>query len=340
MYRLFKPLLFRLDPEKAHNVTTKLFSGILRLPGARAVFKSAHSFEDEGLSVECLGLKFKNRVGLAAGFDKEARYIDAMDTIGFGFVEIGTVTPISQEGNPKPRLFRLKKDEAIINRMGFNNMGLEKTLENLRNRRSDILVGGNIGKNKITPNQSAKEDYLKCFNALYDYVDYFVVNVSSPNTPGLRDLQDRKPLTDILSVLISARKTKSDSKPILLKIAPDLTDGQRKDIAEMIEELDLDGLVSCNTTISRDDLNTGAQTLQNIGNGGLSGAPLFKQSLSQIIWFRKRLSDKRVIIGVGGINSPERAALMLESGADLIQIYSGMIYEGPSLIKKILKHIA
>lgn len=282
-----------------------------------------------------MGLKFKNKVGLAAGFDKEGQYMSLMENLGFGFLEIGTVTPKGQEGNPKPRLFRLKKDRALINRMGFNNMGLDAFEQNLKAYKNDeIIIGANIGKNKLTPNENALDDYIECFHRLQDLADYFVVNVSSPNTPGLRALQSRGPLLEILNALQKINHQREQPKPILLKIAPDLNDFEIQDIAEIVKEAEIEGVVATNTTISREGIQTAREELEAIGNGGLSGAPLRARSTEVIQLLRTHL-PKKVIIGVGGIDSPQAAQEKIDAGADLVQVYSGLVYEGPWLVKNI-----
>ena len=336
MYKLFKPFIFLFSPEKAHHLTVSLFKFLLSVPLLNGIFKSLWRVEDPRLERELIGLKFPNPVGLAAGFDKDGKYYETMSHLGFGFIEIGTVTPLAQIGNPKPRLFRLKEDEAIINRMGFNNEGVQAMVERLKKRKkSKLIVGGNIGKNKVTPNEKASQDYLKCFNELYDFVDYFVVNVSSPNTPNLRDLQEKEPLTKLLNLLKSEANKKTDPKPILLKIAPDLTDSQLDDIVEIVGQTNIEGLIATNTTISRDALTISKEEIETIGNGGLSGKPLSRRSTEVIKYLAQRLAKDKIIIGVGGIASAQDAIDKLEAGASLVQVYSGLIYEGPDLIKNI-----
>ncbi len=338
MYSLFKPFIFLFAPEKAHQLTVRIFRILCLIPGLNYVFKNNWKVSHPSLERNLLGLNFPNPVGLAAGFDKDGKYYDVMSNLGFGFIEIGTVTPKPQDGNPKPRLFRLKDDEAIINRMGFNNEGVEALVERLKNRKkTNVIIGGNIGKNKITPNEHASDDYLKCFHALYEHVDYFVVNVSSPNTPNLRDLQDKEPLTKLLNLLKKAAQEKSKYKPILLKIAPDLTDTQLDDIVEIIKESNIEGLIATNTTIARKPLSISDERIQEIGNGGLSGKPLAKRSTEVISYLSKRLEKDKLIIGVGGITTAEDAIEKLEAGASLVQVYSGLIYEGPGLVKSINK---
>ncbi len=340
MYKLLKPLLFLMNAEKAHHFTTRLYSFTNNIPLLRNIINAPFKYEHADLEREVFGLKFPNPVGLAAGFDKDGKYYEQMSQLGFGFIEIGTVTPRAQAGNPQPRLFRLPKDESLINRMGFNNDGVDAMVERLKNRKkTNVIIGGNIGKNKTTPNDKAHEDYLICFDKLYDYVDYFVVNVSSPNTPGLRELQEKEPLTKLLSLLIDQRKTKSISKPILLKIAPDLTEGQLDDIIAIVKETGLDGLIATNTTIDRSGLSTDQSTVENIGNGGLSGKAMTSKATAVIKYLADHSGGSFPIIGVGGIRSGKDAQDKIDAGASLVQVYSGMVYEGPMLIKKIKKAI-
>ena len=333
MYKaLIRPILFCFDPEKVHHFTFSLIRNVSKIPGFKGLFRSLYVIEDKRLERKLFGLKFKNPVGLAAGFDKDAKLYNELSNFGFGFIEIGTITPKPQEGNPKKRLFRLKEDSAIINRMGFNNGGIEEAVERLK-KNSGVLIGGNIGKNKVTPNENAVDDYEICFNALFDYVDYFVVNVSSPNTPNLRALQDKEPLTQLLEALQVLNFKKEQSKPILLKIAPDLSDDQLLDIIDIVKTTKIDGVISTNTTISREGLISDNKTEV----GGLSGKPLTKRS-TEVIRFLSEKSNKAFpIIGVGGIHSAEDALEKLEAGADLVQLYTGFIYEGPRLIKSINK---
>jgi len=299
------------------------------------LFRLLFDYRHPKLETEVFGIKFPNPVGLAAGFDKEAQFIDEFASLGFGFIEIGTITPKGQSGNPKPRLFRLKSDEALINRMGFNNEGVDMAVERLKRRTSDVIVGGNIGKNKITPNKEAVRDYEISFEALFEHVDYFAVNVSSPNTPNLRELQEKEPLKQLLSRLIKRNKSKKNPKPILLKIAPDLTNEQLDDLIEIVEELSLSGVIATNTTISRDALSYDTKLLEQIGNGGLSGKPLRNRSTEVIRYLHENARTKFPIIGVGGINSAEDAKEKLRAGASLVQLYTGFIYQGPMLIRKI-----
>lgn len=339
MYKIVRSILFLFDPEKVHYFTTDLLHFLLKIPGVKSIWKKMYVKEDPKLKREVFGLTFDNPVGLAAGFDKNASMYNDLAYCGFGFIEIGTVTPLAQLGNDKPRLFRLKPDQAIINRMGFNNGGVEEVVKNLKKRQTKLIIGGNIGKNKITPNEEANSDYLKCFEALYPYVDYFVVNVSSPNTPNLRELQEKGPLTELLSALKIANSKKEKEKPILLKIAPDLTDEQLNDIVDIVQEVKIDGLIATNTTISRDKLTTTASDLEKIGAGGVSGKPLTSRSTEVIRYLNKRSGGSFPIIGVGGIHSPEDAIEKLKAGASLVQVYTGFIYEGPGLVKRINQEI-
>lgn len=337
MYKFFiRPILFLLDAETAHHFS---FAGIKILSrlGLNRLIKKLFVLDDPRLEREVFGLKFKNPVGLAAGFDKDAKLYNEFSDFGFGFVEIGTLTPKPQEGNPRKRLFRLVEDEGIINRMGFNNKGVFEAVEALK-KKHRVLIGGNIGKNKVTSNEDAIKDYLICFEALFEHVDYFVVNVSSPNTPGLRELQDKKPLTSLLKKLKRqngklAKKLQQKEKPILLKIAPDLSDDQLMDIVTIMSDTAIDGIIATNTTVSRKDLKS--HLIISEEKGGLSGKPLAKRS-TEVIRFLSEKSNKAFpIIGVGGIHSPADALEKLDAGADLIQLYTGFVYEGPALIKKI-----
>ena len=338
MYKIFKPILFLLSPEKAHHLTVKVFQILCSIPLLNLFFKNNWVVEHPNLERNFMGLNFPNPVGLAAGFDKDGKYFETMSHLGFGFIEIGTVTPVSQDGNPQPRLFRLIEDEGIINRMGFNNEGVEAMCRRLKNKKNTkIIIGGNIGKNKLTANENATDDYLKCFHALHELVDYFVVNVSSPNTPGLRDLQEKEPLTKLLKTLTQANAAKSIQRPILLKIAPDLTNSQLDDIVDIVKDTQIEGVIGTNTTIAREPLSTSKQKIEDIGNGGLSGKPLKNRATEVIKYLSQRLEKGKLIIGVGGISSANDAIEKIEAGASLVQIYSGLIYEGPNLVKKINK---
>jgi dihydroorotate dehydrogenase len=319
----------------AHELTMKMLQIACSVPGLSWCLKRWFLVDSKLLEVEVAGLKFPNPVGLAAGFDKDARWLNEMATLGFGFVEIGTITPVSQSGNPKPRLFRLPPDEGIINRMGFNNGGMDEAVKRLKRRPKGLLVGGNIGKNKVTPNEDATSDYEKCFQALHPHVDYFVVNVSSPNTPGLRDLQEKEPLAKLLSALVRQNTSKTVQRPIFLKIAPDLTNEQLDDIIELVSETRISGVIATNTTIERSGLKTSRLEVEAIGAGGLSGAPLRERSTEVIRYLHTRSDGAFPIIGVGGICSPQDAIEKLDAGAALLQVYSGLVFAGPGLIKKI-----
>ncbi len=304
-----------------------------------ALFRSLYTYEHPKLERDLFGLRFKNPVGLAAGFDKNAELIDELACMGFGFIEIGTLTPNPQLGNPQPRMFRLKQDKALINRMGFNNNGINEALRKLRQRQSDVIVGGNIGKNKYTSNEDAVKDYAHCFDNLFDVVDYFVVNVSSPNTPNLRELQEKEPLTGLLQSLQERNQKKTIPKPILLKIAPDLTNSQLDDIIDIIVTTKIAGVIATNTTISREGLQTKSAAVTAIGAGGLSGQPLRARATEVIRYLSEKSNKAFPIIGVGGIASPEDALEKLNAGASLVQMYTGFIYEGPGLAKKINRAI-
>ena len=329
------PILTKYDAEEVHYKVTDFLKFAHKIPLVPSILRLIYCKNDPRLERKVFGLRFKNPVGLAAGFDKNALWVDELASLGFGFVEIGTVTPKPQPGNDKPRLFRLKRDKALINRMGFNNAGSLAAANNLRYRKSKIIVGGNIGKNKVTENDDAVYDYLKAFNDLYPYVDYFVVNVSSPNTPGLRELQEKEPLMFLLKTLQRENGRKSKPKPILLKIAPDLTNEQLDDIVEIVIESRTAGVIATNTTVSRENLATKNEEVEAIGAGGLSGKPLKDRSTEVIRYLSEKSKKAFPIIGVGGINSAEDALEKLEAGASLIQIYSGFIYEGPALVKDI-----
>lgn len=346
-----------MDPERAHHFTVDALAKALKTPGVGAAFRAQYQLTDPQLVKEIFGLRFPNSVGLAAGFDKDGKYYHDMAALGFGFLELGTVTPKAQAGNPKPRLFRLPKDRALINRMGFNNDGVDALAKRLAEygRPSDAIIGGNIGKNKVTPNEEATKDYLICFERLFTLVDYFVVNVSSPNTPNLRALQDREPLTRLLSELqnLNVRLGRGlrplvdagelplgslkYSKPILLKIAPDLTDGQLDDILEIVKDTQIAGIIATNTTVSRTKLKTSPEQVQGIGDGGLSGAPVRQRATEVIRYLHNNSGGALKIIGVGGIDSPATALEKFDAGAKLVQVYSGMVYAGPGLVRDINK---
>jgi dihydroorotate dehydrogenase len=333
MYKkIILPVLFLIDPEKVHNIIFSSIKILFKFPFVKFLVSKFYIIDDSRLEKSLFGIKFKNPVGLAAGFDKNAQLYEELTSFGFGFIEIGTVTPKPQSGNPKKRLFRLVEDSAIINRMGFNNVGVEEVIENLKKNKS-TLIGGNIGKNKITPNYLAIDDYVTSFNMLFDFVDYFVVNVSSPNTPNLRDLQEKEPLTKLINSLISINRNKTKPKPILLKIAPDLNNNQLLNIISIVKDTGLDGIIATNTTINRDNL----KSVNKNELGGLSGKPLTSRSTEVIKFISKNSNKTLPIIGVGGINTVADALEKFDAGADLIQIYTGFIYEGPNLIRSINK---
>ncbi len=337
MYSLLKIILFRLDPERAHHITMWWFRLILALPGKRAVFRLIYRCRRPKLSRKVAGMNFSHPVGLAAGFDKNGLYLHAMAVLGFSHIEVGTITPRPQGGNPKPRLFRLVRSRALINRMGFNNDGVEVLAKRLaRKRPSGLIVGANIGKNKDTPNERATDDYLACFTRLYDLVDYFTVNVSSPNTTDLRALQEKKPLTHLLTTL-QAHNVKG--KPVFLKIAPDLSFAHLDEIVEIILVTGTAGIIATNTTTTRTALKESAQEVEAIGAGGLSGAPILSLSTEIVRYLRHAGQGRFAIIGAGGIEDAASAQAHLDAGADLVQVYSGLIYTGPGLVKGILRGI-
>ena len=340
MYKLIiRPIFFLFSPETIHHIVFILIKFFCKIPGVSLLLKSIYVVNDKRLERKLFGLTFPNPVGLAAGFDKDATLFDELGYFGFGFIEIGTLTPKAQPGNDKPRMFRLLADEALINRMGFNNHGVEEAVKNLKNRKTNIIVGGNIGKNKITPNEDAVKDYEICFETLFDYVDYFVVNVSSPNTPNLRALQDKEPLTKLLLRMKELNNKKKNPKAVLLKIAPDLTNEQLDDIILIVKETKIDGIIATNTTISREGLTSNNQQLITIGAGGLSGRPLTLRSREVVKYLVNKSNKAFPIIAVGGIYTAEDAMAMLDAGASLVQVYTGFIYEGPGIVKKINKGI-
>ena len=328
-----------MQPERAHYFVTDILTFLCRIPGAKAILKSMYSIEDKRLERILFGLKFKNPVGLAAGFDKDARWIDELSCFGFGFIEIGTLTPKAQPGNAKPRLFRITEDEGLINRMGFNNLGAAAAIDRLRKRKSNIIIGGNIGKNTATPNEEAKQDYIDCFETLHDYVDYFVVNVSCPNVGDMTKLQDTAFLIELLGDLKQRNATKSKPKPILLKIAPDLNNSQLDEVIELVKLTKIEGIIATNTSTNREGLKTDSKKLHEIGNGGLSGKPLAKRSTEVIRYLSEKSGKAFPIIAVGGIHSAEDALEKIAAGADLVQVYTGFVYEGPGLVKRINKEI-
>ena len=342
MYNFIRSLLFLLPAETAHTVTLRLFKLLHLVPGFGVLVRSLYSTKSSE-PIELAGLKFSNHVGLAAGFDKDAKYIRELANLGFGCIEVGTVTPKPQAGNPKPRLFRLKKDDAIINRMGFNNGGLKEMISRLdrldKRVRDRIILGGNIGKNKVTPNEEAVNDYTTCLRALKPHVDYFTVNVSSPNTPGLRELQKKENLSVLLKGIREANEEILPAKPIFLKISPDESLEQIDDILEVIVSEGLSGIITTNTTVSRDGLRTDQTKLDEIGNGGLSGKPVFEKSTEVVRYIHRKTNGQLPIIAVGGIDSPQTAQEKMKAGASLVQVYTGFIYEGPALIRQIARSL-
>jgi dihydroorotate dehydrogenase len=336
MYKaIIRPFFFLIDAEKAHKIVVLAVKFITSVPGLKTVMKSFFSYNKSLLSIDFAGLKFNNRVGLAAGFDKNADYYSYFSVFGFSFIEIGTVTPLPQPGNPKPRLFRLPKDKALINRMGFNNKGVKYAAKQLLKRDNSVLIGGNIGKNTATPNDTAEKDYIACFKELYDQVDYLVINVSCPNIAGLSKLQDQESLEVILKGIMTERANKISIKPVLLKISPDLSADQLNETMVLYKQYKLDGLVVSNTTTARNHLETNELYLNNIGTGGLSGAPLKNRTLKLISYICKQYNNSIPIIGVGGIMNANDALNMIKAGATLVQVYTGFIYDGPFLVKRI-----
>lgn len=337
MYGIIKKILFLFPAEKAHHLAMQWLNFALKLPGGKWLFRSLYGYHDPALEKTLWGIRFPNPVGLAAGFDKDARYVDRLEYLGFGFIEIGTVTPRAQPGNDKPRLFRLPEDKALINRMGFNNDGAAAAARRIKERKGNILLGGNIGKNKETPNEKAVEDYQKAYWALKGVVDYFVVNVSSPNTPGLRSLQEKEPLKELLLLLQKLNHAQSRPKPLLLKIAPDLSPEQLDDIIDILPETKIDGLIATNTTISREGLRASEAAVTACGQGGLSGKPLLKRSTEVIRYLHEKTGGALPIVASGGVFTADDAREKLDAGASLVQVYTGFIYEGPGMVKKICK---
>ena len=340
MYKtLLRPLLFLFYPEKIHKIIIIAIILAHRIPFAPWLFRKMYSMESPGLEKKFLGLKFRNPIGLAAGFDKNAKFFREFSNFGFGFIEIGTITPLAQPGNPKPRSFRLPKDKALINRMGLNNLGVDCAIKLLQKRDPDLIIGGNIGKNTLTPDERAVDDFVYCFEKLYEYVDYFVVNISCPNTGEINKLQDQTVMEAILGEIMARRAVKQLQKPVLLKLSPDLNEIQIDEALSIIQKLKIDGVVATNTTVKRNGLTSSKEMIDKIGNGGLSGAPLQARSNEVIRYISKRTDGELPIIGVGGIMSVEDVLEKFEAGAGLIQIYSGFIYEGPSIVKRILRSI-
>lgn len=351
MYTIIRTILFSFNPEWVHYFSMNGLKFLCKLPFGKSLLQATFKPSGDSLKTNFIGISFPNPIGLGAGFDKNARYLNELEALGFGFVEIGTVTPLAQVGNDKPRLFRLPKDKALINRMGFNNDGVEVIKERLRKwnllvaKKNDpssnqrLIVGGNIGKNKITPNEDAWKDYVICFNALHDFVDYFVVNVSSPNTPGLRELQEKESLRKILTELQIQNNQFKTQKPILLKIAPDLSPEQIDDVISLAMEIKLDGLVAANTTIDRTLLTTSYSLLETIGAGGLSGRPLRQKSTEIVQYIHQKTDGQLPIIASGGVFTGADAQEKIAAGASLVQVWTGFVYEGPSIVKKICRHL-
>lgn len=341
LYRaIIKPIFFSFDPETIHHFVFNLLKISSKIPGVSLIIKKIYKISDKQLETEVFGLKFANPVGLAAGFDKDAKLFNELGNFGFGFIEIGTLTPKGQSGNPKPRLFRISEDEALINRMGFNNNGVSAAVTRLRKRKSNIILGGNIGKNTGTEADKTEDDYVEVFNELFDHVDYFVVNVSCPNVGNLTKLQEKGPLMKLMRRISEINNSKVKSKPLLLKIAPDLSEQELDDVIDIIKTLKLDGVVAANTSVNRIGLKTQSDRLEEIGwPGGLSGKPIGDRSTKVIEYLYKNLGDEFPIIGVGGIHSEDDAIEKLKAGAKLVQIYTGFIYEGPGLVKRINKAI-
>jgi dihydroorotate dehydrogenase len=338
MYKLFiRPFLFLFDPEKIHYITFSLIRFLCKVPLMALIFRSIYKIEDKRLEKTLFGITFKNPVGLAAGFDKNAVLFNELANFGFGFIEIGTVTPLGQEGNPKKRLFRLKEDNGIINRMGFNNDGLEIAIQQLKKNKGKLIIGGNIGKNTQTSSENYTTDYELCFNGLYPFVDYFVLNVSCPNVASHAKLNDKSYLIELITAIQKLNNQEIIQKPILLKIAPDLNNNQLDEIIELVAETKIDGVIASNTSTTRNNLKASNRLLKEIGNGGLSGQPIKELSTKVIKYLAQNSNKAFPIIGVGGIHSAEDALEKIEAGADLVQIYTGFIYEGPGLIKKINK---
>lgn len=340
MYKqLLRPIFFSFDPEKIHHFTFSLVKLTSKIPGFKSIYRSLYVIDNPKLERNVLGLTFKNPVGLAAGFDKNAVLYNELANFGFGFIEIGTVTPKAQEGNPKKRLFRLKDDQGIINRMGFNNEGLQAAIVQLKKNKGKLIIGGNIGKNTQTKPEDYTKDYLECFNALHPYVDYFVLNVSCPNVGSHAKLNDKDYLEELIGAVQKANRTFTKQKPIVLKIAPDLNNAQLDEIIELVKDTNLDGVIASNTSMDRSGLKASQERLESIGNGGLSGQPVKEKSTAVIKYLSEKSNKAFPIIGVGGVHSAKDALEKIDAGADLVQIYTGFIYEGPSLVKQINKAI-
>ncbi|MBN2481915.1 MAG: quinone-dependent dihydroorotate dehydrogenase [Bacteroidales bacterium] len=339
MYKLIRSVLFLFKPEAVHYIAVTAVRIACYIPGFRKLATKVFRYESKLLQTEICGLKFQNKVGLAAGFDKNADYYSDFCIFGFSFIEIGTVTPLSQAGNQKPRLFRIIRDKALINRMGFNNKGVDHAANRLRNRNHSLIVGGNIGKNTLTPNEHAAQDYAISFDKLYDFVDYFAVNISCPNIKGMEKLQDYESISGIVNEVMNIRKQKDVRKPVFLKISPDLTFAQIDEMLDLYNSSDLDGIIATNTTTTRHNLSISESEINAIGSGGMSGKPLYNKVKEIVVYICKHSSGRIPVIAVGGIMSAEDALEMIRAGAKLVQIYTGFIYEGPFLVKRINKHI-
>ncbi len=340
MYKhIIRPILFKINPETIHTFTFKIlhFFQVIRI--FNPIIRLLYQKKDKKYEREVFGIKFPNPIGLAAGLDKDGEAIDMLSFLGFGFVEIGTVTPLPQPGNPKPRLFRLKRNNGLINRMGFNNNGVEEMVKKIKQKYSKVIIGGNIGKNKVTPNELAVNDYLKDFDALHDYVDYIAINISSPNTPNLRELQNKEPLKKLLTAITDENKKFDVKKPILLKIAPDLTDGQLDDIVEIVRETGISGIIATNTTISREGIDYSKEEIESFGNGGMSGKPVKQRSTEVIRYLHNKTNGEIPIVGVGGIFDADDVREKMEAGACLVELFTSFIYNGPATVKNILKNL-
>ena len=340
MYKhIIRPILFKFNPETIHGFTFGCLKFFQKIRIFNPLIRALYQKKDKKFEREVFGIKFPNPIGLAAGLDKDAEAIDILGFMGFGFIEVGTVTPVAQPGNPKPRLFRLIRNQGLINRMGFNNNGVEEMVKKIKQKYSKVIIGGNIGKNKVTPNELAVNDYLKDFNALHDYVDYIAINISSPNTPNLRELQNKEPLTQLLTALTNENKKYDVQKPILLKIAPDLTDGQLDDIVDIVRATGISGIIATNTTIERGGIDYSEEEIKAFGNGGMSGKPVKKRSTEVIRYLSKKTNGEIPIIGVGGIFDADDVREKLEAGASLVEIFTSFIYNGPACVKNILKKL-
>lgn len=337
--RVLRPILFLFSPERIHGFAMWGLRVMAAIPGGKWLMRRMFGYNSSALERDVFGITFKNPIGLAAGFDKNGDGYNLLSTLGFGFVEVGTVTPQPQPGNPKPRLFRLKKDGALINRMGFNNEGVDNLVENMRHRKSGEVVGVNLGKNTITPNDEAPADYLRMFRKLYEYGDYFVINVSCPNIKDIQALQTHDNLMAILEGLFEFRRGQNEYRPLLLKISPDLKQAEIDVVIDILMTTPLDGIVAINTTTSREELITPSAEVERCGDGGLSGAPLTQRAIEMVRYIHQKSDGQYPIIGVGGVMSPSDAERMLEAGASLVQVYTGFIYEGPAFVKRICKHL-